>query len=69
MGAWLKKKKAVFIIVGIVFVILALILVPAYTKTAYNLEQAGENTGLISVLFTMVNNIGNVSENVSFAFG
>ena len=40
MSAWFKKNKAIFILMGIVFVALALLLVPAYTRTAHDLIVA-----------------------------
>ena len=69
MSAWLRKNKAIFILMGIVFVSLALLLVPAYTRTAHDLVVAEQGAGLLNVLPKMFDNIGKVGENLGYSFG
>ena len=69
MSAWLKKNKAIFILMGIVFVALALLLVPAYTRTANDLIVAEQGAGILNVLPKMFDNIDKVGENLSYSFG
>ena len=57
MSAWLKKNKAILVMMGVVFVALALIVVPAYVKTADDMKLAGEDRGMIPILIESVNNI------------
>ena len=69
MSAWLKKNKAILVMMGVVFVALALVVVPAYVKTAYDKEVAGETAGFIPIFIYSINNIQNFSENLSYSFG
>ncbi|MBO5179105.1 MAG: type IV secretory system conjugative DNA transfer family protein [Clostridia bacterium] len=69
MSAWFKKNKAIFILMGIVFVTLALLLVPAYTRTAHDLIVAEQGAGLLNVLPKMFDNIDKFGENLGYSFG
>ena len=64
MSAWLKKNKAILVLMGVVFVALALVVVPAYVKTAYDIQAAGETKGFILIFVESINNIQNFSENL-----
>lgn len=69
MKAWLRKNKAILVLMGVVFVALALTVVPAYVKTAYDKSLEEESAALIPTLIESFNNIQNFGDNFSYSFG
>lgn len=70
MKEWFKKRKAVLIMLGIVFVILALFFVPAYARTKIDeIAETGQSSGLFWTLIqTCTNNITDMETNYQVSF-
>ena len=73
MSVWFKKNLPIFIIMGIIAVLLALFLLPAYARTNYEIVQGttegNKNVSLINTLTEMPNYISDVGQNLKISFG
>ena len=70
MKEWLKKKRAVFIMIGVVFVALALFVVTAYVRAKADLIAAEESHSFVTVLIhALMYNITDIGGNFKVAFG
>lgn len=69
MKEWFEKRKPVIIMLGIVFVLLALFVVSAYTRTQVDLGAAEEEKGALLVLIDALSkNISDIGTNLSVSF-
>ena len=68
MSEWFGKRKALFIFMGILFIIIALFLMPAFARTPYeNVLEGGKYFGKgFIVIFPQI--VPQVFENLKFVF-
>lgn len=70
MKEWFNKRKAIIIFLGVVFLMLVLFVIPAYTRTKVDVVAAetGESTAEI-IIMTFTQNITKLPENIGISFG
>lgn len=69
MKEWFAKRKLVLIMLGVAFVMLALFVVPAYTRTQIESTSNGEEIGVLTLLLNaLTNNITDFGKNFSVTF-
>ena len=70
MKEWFGKRKAIIITLGVVFLILVLFVVTAYTRTRVDIIAAGTNESIFeTILLAFSNNITDWWANVCTSFG
>ena len=70
MKEWFNKRKAIIIFLGVVFLMLVLFVIPAYTRTKVDVVAAetGESTAEI-IIMAFTQNITKLPENIGISFG
>jgi len=69
MKEWFERKRAIIIALGIVYVLLALFVISAYTRTKIDVTASGESMGMVVILFKALSeNIADVGSNLSKSF-
>ena len=70
MKEWFEKRKFIFVVIGVVFVLLTLFVVTAYTRTNIDLVAAGKtDENVLTILLEMCsNNISDVGNNIKISF-
>ena len=70
MKEWFAKRKAIIFTVGIVYILLALFVVPAYVRTNVDATAAGSEISPIEIVFKAISeNIGDIGTNLGTTFG